>query len=76
MLGLDGELVDASASGRGGITTSRVAAALFLGQQRDEGGVEIGGAGLLQQAPAGVPVASTRPAFIATSQSNRAASSI
>ena len=54
----------------------QVALAFLFGQKRDERGVE----GILSCARRGVPlvepVASTLPAYIATSQSNRAASSM
>jgi len=60
---------------RGGIAPRGGRGGLFR-QQRDEGSVERRGAGGAQYSSSGVPVASTRPAFIATQPSKRAASSM
>ena len=61
---------------RGGIDQLGVAPALLLGQQRDEALLEIAACPCAPSAPRGVPVASTRPASIATIQSHCCASSM
>ena len=74
-LGLDRDLAVAAGS-RGGIADRLVARALLLRQQGDEGLFQRAGAGAARSSSPGAPVASTRPASIATSQSKRAASSM
>ena len=73
VLGLDGD-VAVAVMPRREHDRAVVAPPLFR-QQRDEGGFERGGPVWASRSGT-VPVASTRPASIATSQSKRAASSI